>query len=55
MGRDRACRYEPEAASELEQRENRGDVCASARRKAVSNVAGATTFSTPSIGLSNPK
>ena len=24
MGRDRACRYEPEAARELEQRENRG-------------------------------
>ena len=61
MGEDWACRDEPEGAKVLEQRENRGgggggvNVCASPRRKAVSNVAGATTFSTPSIGLSSAK
>ena len=59
MGEDRACRYEPEAARELEQRENRGGGGGGTsvlvrQQKAVSNVVGATSFSTPSIGLSNP-
>ena len=62
MGEDRACRYGPEAARELEQRENRGGGGGGGgtsvlvrQQKAVSNVVGATSFSTPSIGLSNPK
>ena len=69
MGEDRACRYEPEAARELEQRENLGggggggggDICASPRGKAdrvaelTATRAAATAVSTPSMGLSNPK
>ncbi len=65
MGEDRACRYEPEAASELEQRENRGglNVCSRPQRKAASSAvvasaaraAGAFAVSIPSIGLSNAK
>ena len=64
MGRDRACRYEPEAARELEQRENRGggvNICASPRGNAdrvaelTATRAAATAVSTPSMGLSNPK
>ncbi len=68
MREDRACRYEPEAARELEQRENRGgggggNVCASPRWKAASSAvvasaartAGAFAVSIPSTGLSSAK
>ena len=67
MGENRACRYEPEGARELEQRENRGggrggvNIRASPRRKATSSAVVATAalaadafaVSIPSIGLSN--
>ena len=45
MGRDRACRYEPEAARELEERENRGggvNVCARPQGKAASSAVDGT-------------
>ena len=70
MGEGRACRYEPEGARKLEERENRGggggggvNICARPRRKATSSAvvasaaraAGAFAVSIPSIGLPNAK
>ena len=64
MGEGLTCRYEPEAARELGQRENREggvNVCASSRRKAgraadlTATWAAAAAVSTLSMGLSNPK
>ena len=61
MGEGRACRYEPDLARVLEQRENRRGVCASLRRKAdrgaelTATRAAATAGPIPSDSLSNPK